>query len=223
MKFKQWLNKNIKSIRIISCGILVLSCTVLFYVCGYRFTNRSYIPYSLEIQHKKNILHTQQVKYNLVEEIEKYISKTAPSSSLNALALVDACDEYNVDIIFVLAQGQIESHYGTKGVAAKTNSVFNVYSFDGVSAEQILASGKGYKHPDHSVRPYLELLITRYFVKGKTERDMFDKFINSDGKRYASAENYEQALMNTYMKIIGETKIDSLQSEYRKYKIISYQ
>jgi len=227
-KIKNWWKENWRGFAVIFTGVIMF--VSVFLSIGYRIhrdinakLDTFQYPYSMTVQHKENILHLQQIEYNLTEEVEKYINSIASTSCLNALTIVEACDEYDIDIIFVLAQGQIESHYGTKGIAAKTNSVFNVHSFDGVSAEQIKQSGKGYKHPDFSVRPYLDLLQRRYLVDGKTERDMFNSFVDADGKRYASAENYEQSLMNTYLKIAAETKLDSLQSEYRKYKIITYQ
>ena len=179
-------------------------------------------PYELSVRHRDNVLHMQQVKCDLVDEVDNYIKKIAPSSCLNALTLVDACSKYDIDILFVLAQGHIESHYGTRGIAAKTNSVFNVHSFDGLSANQILESGKGYRHPDFSIEPYLKLLKNHYLVNGKTERDLFNEFVDSDGCRYASAENYEQQMLEAYTKIQTNTKIDSLVSEYQKYKIITY-
>lgn len=224
-RVKTWLKNKWPEITIVSAGILmmIIIFTSVVFKINQRIDEQFTFPYSLTIKHRENTLHLQQVKYNLVEEVEKYIQYIAPSSCLNALTVVEACDEYDMDIIFVLAQGQIESHYGTRGVAAKTNSVFNVHSFDGVSADQIKKSGKGYKHPDFSVRPYLDLLQRRYLVDGKTERDMFSSFVDSSGNRYASADNYEQSLMNTYLKISNETKLDSLQQEYRKYKIITYQ
>ena len=43
-----------------------------------------------------------------------------------AKILIDVCQKYGLSIKFVLAQGQLESHFGTKGLARKTNSIFNV-------------------------------------------------------------------------------------------------
>ena len=223
-RIKNWLKNKRFEIIVVTAGVLmtILILTGVVLKINQRIDEQFALPYSLTIKHRENTLHLQQVKYNLVDEVEKYIQSIAPSSCLNALTIVEACDEYDIDIIFVLAQGQIESHYGTRGIAAKTNSVFNVHSFDDVSADQINKSGKGYKHPDFSVRPYLDLLQRKYLVDGKTERDMFSNFVDSNGNRYASADNYEQSLMNTYLKISNKTKLDSLQQEYRKYKIITY-
>lgn len=227
MKFESvrnaFLDLDMYSVIAIVYSILfVLLLGTLIGVCIDYSYHKKHTPYSLIVQHKENKLHMEQAKCNLTDEVNKYIHFIAPNSCLNGLTIVEACDEYDVDIIFVLAQGQIESHYGTRGIASKTNSVFNVHSFDGVSADQIISSGKGYKHPDFSVRPYLKLLQENYLVDGKTERDLFKEFVDMNGHRYASAENYENQLMNTYLKIRAETKIDSLVSEYQKYKIITY-
>ena len=197
---------------LIALGTLIL-CAVVFH-----YTLKDY---NYDVYRNSNELHLQAAKCAIVDEVDKYIHTIAPNSCLNALPLVEACEEYDVDIIFVLAQGQIESHYGTKGVAAKTNSVFNVYSYDGVSADEINKAGRGYKHPDFSVEPYLKLLKTRYLVD-KTERDMFHKFVDIDGRRYASAADYEKKLMNTYISIDSTTSLNILYEEYRKYKLITY-
>lgn len=215
-----FVNSELTKILGISFIPCIIVCLVIIdSICK----EASFVPYQMTVQNRENLLHMQQVKCNLVDEVDSYIHKIAPTSCLNGITLVESCDEYDIDVLFVLAQGQIESHYGTRGIAEKTNSVFNVHSFDGVSADEILSSGKGYKHPDYSVDPYLKLLKERYLVDGKTERDMFHKFVDKDGKRYASAENYERQLMNTYLRIDSITDISKLQREYRKYKIITYQ
>lgn len=191
----------------------IIICTIVF--------NYTFKDYNHDVYRSSNELHLQAAKCAIVDEVDRYIHMIAPSSCLNALPLFEACEEYDIDIIFVLAQGQIESHYGTRGIAAKTNSVFNVYSYDGVSAEEINRVGKGYKHPDLSVNPYLKLLKTKYLVD-KTERDMFHEFVDVNGHRYASADNYEKQLMNTYVKIDSITNLSELLQNYRKYKIITY-
>ena len=37
----------------------------------------------------------------------------------NGIKLFELCDAYNVDVRFVMAQAQAESHFGTTGIAAK--------------------------------------------------------------------------------------------------------
>ena len=68
-------------------------------------------------------------KSDLVDEVQAYIDQIAPTSNLRAYALIEECEHYDVDICFVLTQAEIESHYGTKGLGAKINNVFNHYRF----------------------------------------------------------------------------------------------
>ena len=87
------------------------------------------------------------------------------------------------------AQGQLESHFGTEGIAAKTNMVWNVGAFDNKSAEDIINDknkNTAISHPDKSIEPYIRLLYSTYLVDGKTEKDMFIKYVDKNGKRYAS-------------------------------------
>ena len=167
-------------------------------------------------------MHT--LKYNaakleLVNEVDNYIKSVASQSSLDGYVIVEECMNSGLDICFVLAQGENESHFGTTGLARKTNSVFNVYAFDGQSHEQISEKGK-YKHPNYSVAPYIELLKKDYLVDGKTEYDLMDgQYVNKNGARYASSETYEKALLAKFMKIKQNTKIDSLYNETNKYKL----
>src|SRR5574344_1136907 len=108
-------------ITILYSILFVLLLGTLIGICIEYSYNKKHTPYSLIIQHKENILHMEQAKCDLIDEVDKYIHYIAPSSCLNGLTIVEACDEYDIDVIFVLAQGQIESHYGTRGIASKTN------------------------------------------------------------------------------------------------------
>jgi hypothetical protein len=69
------------------------------------------------------------VKDNIVTEIDNYIDSVAPESCLNGIKLFELCEQYEVDVRFAMAQAEIESHYGTKGIAAKTNIVWNVKTY----------------------------------------------------------------------------------------------
>lgn len=156
-------------------------------------------------------------KHQLVNEVQNYITTIAPSSNLRGYAIVEECEEYNIDICFVLAQGEIESHFGTKGIAAKINSVFNVGIYDGLSIQEI---GEKYKcdYPNESIEPYLKLLNERYLVN-KTEQDLMKKFVDKDGKRYASNPNYEIMVSERYKFITENTKIIELHNQVRNFAI----
>jgi hypothetical protein len=156
-------------------------------------------------------------KHQLVNEVQNYITTIAPSSNLRGYAIVEECEEYNIDICFVLAQGEIESHFGTKGIAAKINSVFNVGIYDGLSIQEI---GEKYKcdYPNESIEPYLKLLNERYLIN-KTEQDLMKKFVDKDGKRYASNPNYEIMVSERYKFITENTKIVELHNQVRSFAI----
>lgn len=150
------------------------------------------------------------IEEQMIKEVERYIKKWGPGSKISADTLVKICLEYDLNILLALAQAHVESHFGTKGVASRTNSVFNVGTFDnGV----ILYT---YDHPDESVRPYAILLVNDY-LKDKTEEDLLKNggFVNYRGKRYASYVFYENKLRKVYDVLLETTDIDSLQTAYK--------
>ena len=144
-------------------------------------------------------------KCALVNEVQTYINTISPSSNLRGYALVEECEKYSVDICFALSQAEIESHFGTKGVASKLNSVFNVGIYDGKTAEEIDNKYK-FDYPNESIEPYLKLLNERYLVN-KTEQDLMKKFVDINGNRYASNPNYENMISDKYKYITENTKI----------------
>lgn len=156
-------------------------------------------------------------KVALINEVQKYITQVAPSSNLRGYAIVEECEKYNVNVCFVLAQGEIESHFGTKGVASRLNSVFNVGIYDGKTSEQIDSKYK-FEYPNESIEPYLKLLTTRYLVN-KTEEELLIKFIDINNKRYASNPNYEVMLSDKYKFITENTKIVEYYAQMKSWAI----
>ena len=180
-------------------------------------TSSTFIGYTINTENNNEINvveYTDSVKTQLINEVNTYINTIAPSSKLDGEIVVDMCCEYNVDIAFVLAQGQIESHFGTTGTARKTNSVFNVGAYNGYSASKQRANGFGFSHPNESVEPYLILLTNKYLVNGKTVNDLMYAYVNHLGMRYASDTRYEYMLRSVYNKINSKTNINSLYNEY---------
>jgi len=160
----------------------------------------------LYVQSVKN-----KMKESLVSEVDRYIKRMSPNSGLSAELIVNKCVEYETDIIFVLAQGLLESHFGTRGKAAETNSVWNVGTYD---------NGKilyRYDTPNESLEPYLKLITENYFVNVTEEGDTIYKdishltsdrgYINHDGKRFASARGYENAMRKLMITIDTKTSI----------------
>lgn len=157
-------------------------------------------------------------KVALINEVQNYIAQVASTSNLRGYAVVEECEKYNIDICFVLAQGEMESHFGTKGVAAKTNMVWNVKAFDNKSAEAIIKDGDGCDYPNESIEPYLKLLTTKYLIN-KTEEDLLKKFVDIDNKRYASNPNYEVMVSEKYKFITENTKIAEYHAQMKSWAI----
>ena len=157
----------------------------------------------------------QGVKSDLVDLTQYYIDSVAPNSGLRALILVENCEKYGIPVTFALAQGEIESHFGTKGLAYRTNSVWNVGAYDGHTINDI---SHKFSNPNDSIIPYLDLLTNNY-LSGKTVEDLFDSFTDINGNRYASDKYYETKLKEKVKYITDKYQIDELQDRLNYYKI----
>ena len=197
----------------ISIASAVITHNKLYNDCGMS-------DYNYQIYRSRTELAMEGVHDRIVTEVDNYIDSIAPDSGLNGIKLFELCDKYGVDVRFAMAQAEVESHFGTKGMAAKTNIVWNVKTYDGDKLEDIRRRKDDFKHPDESIEPYLLLLVNSYFVNGKSEEDMFVNFVNYDNKRYASNPKYEEMVLNVYNRINNETKLKALLKEYRRYKMI---
>lgn len=157
----------------------------------------------------------QGVKSDLVDATQNYIDSIAPNSNLRALILVEKCEEYKIPITFVLAQGELESKFGTTGLAYRTNSIWNVGAYDNYDIKDIKIK---YENPNDSVEPYLNLLNSNY-LNGKTIEDLLDSFTDINGNRYATDKYYESKLKTIHNYILTNHDIDSLQARLNYYKI----
>ena len=178
------------------------------------------LDYNYQIYRSRIELSMEGVRDAIVSEIDGYIDSVAPESGLNGIKLFEICDKYGVDVRFAMAQAEAESHFGTKGMAAKTNIVWNVKTYDGDTVDDIKKRKDHFKHPDESIEPYVLLLVNDYFVNGKTEEDMFINFVNFDNKRYASNPKYEELMLGIYNRINEQTRLKELLKEHRRYKMI---
>lgn len=157
----------------------------------------------------------QGVKSDLVDAVQHYIDSVAPNSGLRALILVENCEKYGIPVTFALAQGEIESHFGTKGLAFRTNSVWNVGAYNDYSIDEIQYK---FSNPNDSVVPYLDLLANNYLLV-KTVEDLLESFTDINGNRYASDKYYESKLKLTLEYIQNHYDIDELQSRLNYYKV----
>lgn len=177
----------------------------------------SFLPESKAIDrlYEESVFVKQMLKEELIDEVNKYIKSVAPSSLVTAEFLVERCIQYEIDITFVLAQGLLESHFATRGIGGRINSIFNVCVYDSVSSgDSSVPKAHRYLHPDESIEPYLQLLRDDYLVEGKNERDLLNNYVNKNGHRYASNPLYEEQITSMIKRIQRTTKIDSLWQEY---------
>ena len=123
------------------CAIL---CSTLVAIIVHHNTPEYARDYSYEVYRDRIELHYQGAKDALVDVVDHYIDSVAPGSCLNGIRVVEVCDQYDFDIKFALAQGQLESHFGTTGIAAKTNMVWNVGAFDNKSIPSVSVKRKEY-------------------------------------------------------------------------------
>ena len=180
-------------------GMILLITIVLFAL----MTKKSIAPNSIvtETQYETQIY--QALTMILIQKVDSYIKFYGPSSSVSAEKLVRICDEYNFDLRLMLAQGLLESHFGTQGMAAITNSVFNVGSFDNGT---VLYT---YEEPNESIEPYVHLIKNNYLVNKSVEDLLQKRFVNYDGKRYSSSWTYERKLRGIIEGMEG-SEIDKL-------------
>ncbi len=172
-------------------------------------------PYDCMMEAELNYLDT---KIQLTREVQSYIDKIAPTSNIRGYAIVDECEKYGINICFVLAQAEIESHFGTKGLGGKFNNVFNINVHDKVKGESNMNKKYIYKYPNESIEPYLKLLVDNYLVD-KLETDLLNKYVNKNGLRYATDPDYEVKLRGKYNSIVENTNISQLQAQLRNYAI----
>jgi hypothetical protein len=156
-----------------------------------------------------------RVNYKLVEEVRNYLQENTPGTKIDPELLVQLCNEYNMDISFVIAQGLLESHMGTKGLAAQTNSVWNVGTYDDGQIKH------RYNSPNESIEPYLKLVTEKYLIKIDSKGDTIRKdiiqltrdkgYVNYRGQRYATSPTYESSLRKYILEIKMKTSIPTYQ------------
>ena len=212
---KETVKKTLKYLGL-CVAIIVITITTAVVTHNKIYSDCGLTDYNYMIYRDRTELALDGCRDAIVTEIDHYIDSVASDSGLNGIKLFELCNKYDVDVRFAMAQAEAESHFGTTGIAAKTNSVWNVKAFDGRSADDMIRKGDAAPHPDMSIEPYLILLTTEYLVDGKNELDMFEKFVNKYDKRYASNPNYENLVEGIYNRINECTDLDKLLKEYRK-------
>lgn len=199
-----------------SLCLIIVSILTVYVVTWIKPDKEENIGYDTATEYIRELqISYQGVKSDLVDLTQHYIDSVAPNSGLRALILVENCEKYGIPITFTLAQGEIESHFGTRGLAFRTNSVWNVGAYDGHNFNNI---SHRYSNPNESIVPYLELIINNY-LPNKTVEDLLESFVDINGNRYASDKHYEAKLSAKYKYIMDNYRIDELQERLNYYKV----
>ena len=145
------------------------------------------------------------IKNELINEAERYIFGNYPKTNKEIPTLiVEQGLENEVDIMFMMAQTQIETSYGTAGAGRETSR----RSLFGVAIRK-------YQTYEKAITDYIRILREYYLTRGRTEQHLMNKYTTSGGARYASNPNYEAELRSAYNGIKNKTNIRGLQEQYK--------
>lgn len=212
---KEFLLKLLRETISLLLSVVIIFAIVSFFGNDGNDEQKPNIVYSKNIYAEDMQLKFYASKNALADSINSYIKNVAPHSAMNAISFINECEEYDIDLFFVLAQCQLESNFATTGLGAKTRSAFNIKAYDG-HADKYMDK---FKHPDMSIKPYLNVIKTTYLDHDTTELSLLDNYINHNGDRYASDPNYEAKLRDIYTKL--SSKYSDIYKEYQKYKMLT--
>lgn len=164
-------------------------------------------PYGINDVDYENILNKQRLVREYISKNLKLNGKSIKDLRFNPDNLVLAAYKYEYDLPLLLAQLQIESHFGTTNRAKATNSMFSIGSYD--DGRNVVK----YADQDSSIVPYIKTVKRDFFMNGEKDvEDVLTNFVNKEGKRYAINPNYERDIMKTRDSIIR--KYPGLLSDY---------
>ena len=169
-------------------------------VCSSKSSNYEIVIDSIG---KKEILK-ENLKNDLTNEVSTYIldnSRHTDTSFVTEISehIVNRALDNHIDICFILAQGHLETSFGSYGIGKSKKSIFGVY--------------KHYNSYTECIDYYVYLLRSNYLVN-KTETQLMNNYVNKNGYRYAEDKKYEHKLKNYYSKVNKSTSISELQYKY---------
>ena len=156
------------------------------------------------MQENQSVSEIDYIKMALIEEVENYAyGKYAKTHKTIPTSIVEHGLKNEVDIMFIMAQTQVETSFGTTGAGRETSrrSLFGVIN-------------KKYTSYDKAIEDYVQILKKNYLTKGRTEQHLLKKYTTKGGSRYAEDLSYEVKLSDAYNKIKSSTKIHELQKAY---------
>ena len=144
------------------------------------------------------------IKNELIDEVEAYIFGNFPKThKVIPTSIVENGLEHEIDILFMMAQTQLETQFGTLGAGRESSR----RSLFGVAVRR-------YSDYDSAIEDYIAILKKSYLTKGRTEQHLMRNYTTTRGGRYASNPTYETELRRTYNDIARKTKIKDLQDKY---------
>ena len=192
--------------------IYMLIClSALFSFCYYssacysKNTNNETIIDSIN---RKEILK-ENLKNDLTNEVSTYIlnnSRHTDTLFVTEISehIVNRALDNHIDICFILAQGHLETGFGSYGIGKSKKSIFGVY--------------KHHNNYIECIDYYICLLRSNYLVN-KTEKQLMNNYVNKHGYRYAEDKKYEHWLKNYYSKVNKSTSISELQQKYKNLRV----
>ena len=169
-------------------------------ICYSKSSNCEIIIDSID---NKEILK-ENLKNDLTKEVSMYILDNSKHTDLSFVRkiskhIVNRALDNHIDICFILAQGHLETGFGSYGIGKSKKSIFGV--------------SKHYNSYIECIDYYIYLLRSSYLVN-KTEKQLMNNYVNKNGYRYAGDKKYELKLKNFYSKVNKSTSILELQHKY---------
>lgn len=158
---------------------------------------------NLEENVKKNL------KNDLTKEVRNYILGNSKHTNVSFVTeisehIVNRALDNHIDICFILAQGHLETGFGSYGIGKSKKSIFGVY--------------KHHNNYIECIDYYICLLRSNYLVN-KTEKQLMNNYVNKNGYRYAEDKKYEYKLKNYYRIVNKSTSISELQQKYTNLRV----
>lgn len=154
--------------------------------------------------------------------IQGFIDKYSDSKSpVTAQDVMDVSAKYGVPVEFILAQGRLESNFGTKGRGARTKNIYNVGN---VTAGDTMAKDSTEQKKFsrdmgdwvNGLESYADLMSRKYRPSDGDWNKLLEEFVNNDGNRYATDPNYEKTLSSIISSIYDMGSKNSVSSQEPK-------
>ena len=138
----------------------------------------------------------EQIKGDLIDEVDEYISFMAPKSKMSAEHIVEQCIEMDFDITLLLSQGLQETRFATCG----SKNCFGL-------------AGKKYKNLNDAVDDYISLMKRKYIINRTTDQLLESNICMENNRHTFYSGNppaYSKKIRSIRNKIIESTEIQDM-------------